>query len=112
MKKSITTATILAISFLLLISSSAHAAAITGDANNDGVVNILDLTFIASHFGESIDAAREANPDVTGDGIVDIRDLVLVAGRFGQSISDNTLIFGRGGDSITDPSTHVVPRFP
>ena len=36
---------------------------------------------------------------------MNIQDLVLVAGKFGQSFSDNTLIFGRGGDSITlDPA--------
>ena len=105
MKKSIATAIILSISLLLLISSTAHAANIKGDVNGDGVVNILDLTLVASHFGESVDASEAPNPDINGDGIVDIRDLVLVAGRFGQSESDNTLIFGRGGDSITlDPA--------
>ena len=105
MKKLIATAIILSISLLLLISSTAHAANIEGDVNGDGVVNILDLTLVASHFGESVDASEEPNPDINGDGIVDIRDLVLVAGRFGQSESDNILIFGRGGDSITlDPA--------
>ena len=105
MKKLIATAIILSISLLLLISSTAHAANIEGDVNGDGVVNILDLTLVASQLGESVDASAEPNPDINGDGIVDIRDLVLVAGRFGQSESDNTLIFGRGGDSITlDPA--------
>ena len=42
------------------------------DVNGDGVVNILDLTFIASRFGKD-------SPDVNGDGIVDILDLVLIA---------------------------------
>ena len=42
------------------------------DVNGDGVVNILDLTFIASRFGKD-------SPDVNGDGVVDILDLVLVA---------------------------------
>ena len=49
------------------------------DVNEDGVVNILDLTFVASHFGE-------ANPeaDVNDDGKVNILDLVLVAQHFGN----------------------------
>ena len=49
------------------------------DVNADGVVNILDLTFVAAHLGE-------ANPeaDVNGDGIVNILDLVLVAQNFGS----------------------------
>lgn len=44
---------------------------IPADVNGDGVVNILDLTFIASRFGE-------ASPDVNGDGVVNILDLVIV----------------------------------
>ena len=46
------------------------------DVNGDGVVNILDLTFIASRFGKD-------SPDVNGDGVVNILDLVLVANRIG-----------------------------
>ncbi|RKU12005.1 hypothetical protein C6503_18080 [Candidatus Poribacteria bacterium] len=49
------------------------------DVNADGVVNILDLTFVAAHLGE-------ANPeaDVNDDGIVNILDLVHVAQNFGN----------------------------
>jgi len=86
---------------VFLLMTVAFAANFTGDVNNDGTVNILDLTFIASHFGENIDASEDPNPDVNGDGVVDIRDLVLAANRIGQTIPDNTLVFGRGGDSIT-----------
>ena len=42
------------------------------DVNNDGIVNILDLTFIASRFGQD-------SPDLNGDGVVNILDLILVA---------------------------------
>ena len=51
---------------------SLTAAPKSSDVNADGVVNVLDLTFVASHFGES-------SPDLNGDGIVNILDLVLVA---------------------------------
>lgn len=99
------TFTKIAIILALLPITIAYAANITEDVNNDGVVNILDLTFIASRFGENIEPSEQPNPDVNGDGIVDIRDLVLVASRLGQNVSDNTLIVGRGGDSITlDPA--------
>ena len=47
------------------------------DLNGDGVVNILDLTFIASRFGEN-------SPDVNGDGVVNVLDLVLVAQHIGE----------------------------
>ncbi|MDE0428091.1 MAG: dockerin type I domain-containing protein [Candidatus Poribacteria bacterium] len=44
------------------------------DVTGDGLVNILDLTFVASRFGET-----DADADVTGDGIVNILDLVRIA---------------------------------
>ena len=47
------------------------------DVNADGVVNVLDLTFIASRFGED-------SPDLNADGIVNILDLILVANHIGE----------------------------
>ena len=47
------------------------------DVTGDGVVNILDLTFVATRFGES-----DADADVTGDGVVNILDLVRIAQSF------------------------------
>lgn len=49
------------------------------DLTGDGIVNILDLTFVASHFGES-----DSDADVNGDGTVDILDLVLIAQNLGN----------------------------
>ena len=45
------------------------------DADGNGVVNIHDLIFIASHFGQK----GQSSADVNGDRNVDIRDLVLAA---------------------------------
>ena len=56
---------------------TASLTRIPSDVNDDGVVNILDLTFIASRFGQ-------ASPDLNGDGIVNILDLTLVAQHIGQ----------------------------
>ena len=54
------------------------AAAIFGDINSDGVVNIQDLAIVNARFGQ-----RGLNSaDVNEDGLVDIVDLVLVAGAF------------------------------
>ena len=47
------------------------------DVNADGVVDILDLVFVAARLGE-----MDAEADVNGDGIVNILDLVLVAHNF------------------------------
>lgn len=96
----------LVFSFLLITGINAQNATVPGDVNGDGVVNILDLTYVASHFGESVDASQTPNPDVNGDSFVNILDLVIVASMIGDSTSEmSTLIFGRGGDSVTlDPS--------
>ena len=49
-----------------------------GDLNADGVVNIQDLVFVASQFGQ----AGENKADINADGVVNIQDLVFVAGTF------------------------------
>jgi len=49
------------------------------DVNADGVVNILDLTFVASRLGQD-----DPKADVNGDATVNILDLVLVAQNFGS----------------------------
>ncbi len=106
MNKIIFVAITLVFSFLLITGINAQNATVPGDVNGDGVVNILDLTYVASHFGESVDASQAPNPDVNGDSIVNILDLVIVASMIGDRTSEiSTLIFGRGGDSVTlDPS--------
>ena len=49
------------------------------DVNEDGVVNILDLTFVAARLGQN-----DPKADVNGDDTVNILDLVLVAQNFGS----------------------------
>ena len=51
--------------------------AFRADVNNDGVINILDLTFVVSRFGKS-------SPDLNSDGVVNILDLILVANHIGK----------------------------
>lgn len=57
------------------------------DLNRDGLVNIIDLVLVASHFGETIAQPAIPNPDVNRDGVVDIADLILVAGHFGEGVN-------------------------
>ena len=54
---------------------------IPGDVNQDGVVSILDLTFVGSNLGQ----IGQHNADVNGDGLVDILDLVKVASVFSET---------------------------
>ncbi|RKU21634.1 hypothetical protein C6499_21800 [Candidatus Poribacteria bacterium] len=51
------------------------------DINQDGVVNIIDLTLVASNFGKT----GSNDTDVNGDGVVNIIDLTLVAAAFGNT---------------------------
>ena len=55
------------------------------DVNADGFINILDLTFIASHLGEMPTADQVPNLDINTDGTVDFLDLVLAASYFGKT---------------------------
>ena len=50
------------------------------DVNQDGVVNISDLVFVAGRLGQSGPNAA----DVNGDGVVNVNDLILVAGAITQ----------------------------
>ena len=53
------------------------------DVNQSGVVDILDLVIVSSHFRES--PPKDSRADVNRDGLVNILDLVLIAQHFGES---------------------------
>lgn len=53
---------------------------IVGDVNGDGIVNILDLVFVASQIGQS----GGTDADMNGDGAVNIQDLVVIANGLGN----------------------------
>ena len=62
-----------------LVSSNLLATEVPYDVNADGVVNILDLVFVASRFGQT-----DPEADVNADGTVNILDLTLIAQNFGN----------------------------
>lgn len=90
MKKIIYPFLILGLTLLCLTTGHAQETHLdtlrAADINADGTIDILDITFIASHFGKAVAADQMPNPDVTGDGIVNILDLVLVAGQMGKTV--------------------------
>ncbi len=53
------------------------------DVNKDGIVNVIDLTLVASNFGK----IGQNSADVNADGTVNIIDLTLVAAAFGNTIA-------------------------
>ena len=60
-----------------LIHSNLVPDTSTYDVTGDGVVNILDLVFVAARLGEV-----DVNADVNADGVVNILDLTLIAQNF------------------------------
>lgn len=52
------------------IERTTRAAGLTGDINNDGVVNVFGLSTLLSDWGKNLAAA-----DLNGDGTVNIFDL-------------------------------------
>lgn len=66
----------------LTVGNEVELAPITllgGDINQDNLIDIRDLSFIAYHLG-----GPDAQSDLNGDGQVDILDLTLIAGNFGK----------------------------
>ena len=62
-----------------LVRSNLLATEMPYDINADGTVNILDLVFVASHFGQT-----DPKADVNDDGTVNILDLTLIVQNFGN----------------------------
>ena len=66
-------------------SPGAWAQASDPDLNNDGVVNILDISLVGSCFGADLATNPQCEiADVDGDGDVDMDDLMVVVAAFGQ----------------------------
>ena len=57
---------------------------LAGDADGDGVVNILDKVMVRNSFGQSGDPGW-IDADVDCNGVVNILDKVIIRNQFGQS---------------------------
>ena len=58
------------------------------DVNQDGIVNILDLTLVAGNLGAVVPTNPRA--DANSDGTVNVLDLVLVASNLGAVVEERT----------------------
>lgn len=76
---------VLGILSLLLGFATAWAQAPDPDLNDDGVVNILDISLVGSCFGIDLSTNPQCQvADTDGDGDVDMDDLNFVVAGFGQ----------------------------
>ena len=55
---------------------------LTGDANNDGMVNVADFLLLSRNFGKDADAVWE-DGDFNADGRVDVTDFLTLSRNFG-----------------------------
>ncbi|MEM6751155.1 MAG: matrixin family metalloprotease, partial [Planctomycetota bacterium] len=62
----------------------AAAVALPGDANGDGVVDLLDFDVLAQNFGSSTGNGA-VDGDFNGDGVVDLLDFDVLAQNFGAT---------------------------
>ncbi len=60
-------------------SDSDTQAAVSGDYNGDGVVDIGDLAGLANNYGRT-----GAGADFNGDGVTDVHDLAILANNYGR----------------------------
>ncbi len=57
-----------------------HASTLVGDLNNDGVVNVFDLSIMLSDWG-----TNNAIADLNGDGVVNVFDLSILLSHWGDT---------------------------
>lgn len=84
---------------MMLIASIAWSEI---DANQDGVVDILDLVLVGKHFGEN--PPTDLRADINRDGTVDIGDLVLVGKHFGEKNDGAEMVLIPAGEFSMGPN--------
>ena len=90
---------ILLLGLFCMISLGASAEVLPGDANNDGSVNVNDISTIATYIlNGKATPWNEKNADANGDGTVNVNDISATA---------TIILGGEGGDE-----THVYLKCP
>jgi hypothetical protein len=86
------------------------AAALTGDANLDGTVNMSDLTIVLTNYNKT--GMSWSTGDFTGDGTVDISDLNKLLVNYSVSTGSNAeaaqAAAGAGSPAAAQPASAVA----
>ena len=77
----------------LTFEVSGAVACNPGDANNDGVVDLLDLDILGRNYGQT--GAACGDGDFNGDGVVDLLDLDTLGQHYGDTY----------GGAVPEPAT-------
>lgn len=94
-----------------------HAAGLAGDINNDGTVNITDLSLLLSSYGASSSTCitnTSYTCDLNADGKVGIFDLSILLSNYGRSVSGNvapTLSLNSSTNNISWASDSLATGF-
>ena len=63
-----------------------HVRELEGDANGDGVVNVVDKVIVRNNFGKTSDDPNwDYSADVNSDDVVNVIDKVIVRNQFGDT---------------------------
>jgi hypothetical protein len=55
-----------------------EAAIASPDVNNDGTVNMFDMSIVSANFGRTANTATNPRADINGDGVVDVFDAEVI----------------------------------
>ena len=70
---------LLCVLLFLLLSSTAALAAMMGDVNGDGRINVQDVILVQKHIlSPNLTTAQQAVADVNGNGVINVRDAILI----------------------------------
>lgn len=79
---------------LLVPSKASPVVTLPGDINDDGNVNIFDLSLMLKNYGVATHTCVNTsfNCDINGDGMVNIFDLSTLLRNWGKTVAQNSLM--------------------